>query len=141
MITPTRYAYSSLYVDDLGRLNRVLTSAVHADLASAARSAELSEPPERSVDWLPAILNQDDWLTGLAIDHSPRASAAHYLAPRLVHPASATANEIRAIWARIRTSQTFLAEVTEYRAERNLEQGTTPKFCTTPAQPTSHGRT
>ncbi|NKY62897.1 hypothetical protein QBL07_017925 [Gordonia rubripertincta] len=135
-----RYAYSALYVDDLGRLNRVLTSAVHLDLETAARAAELSEPPERGIDWLPAILDRDDWLIGISLNHSPSTASAAYLAPRLVHPASATEHEIRQVWARTRTSTTFLAEVNEYRAERGLQQGTTPRFDLTPAQPTTYIR-
>ncbi|GAC00528.1 hypothetical protein GONAM_16_00270 [Gordonia namibiensis NBRC 108229] len=137
MITPTRYAYSSLFVDDLGRLNRVLTSAVHLDLGTAARSAELSEPPERGIDWLSAILDRDDWLIGISLNHSPSTASAVHLAPRLVHPASATEHEIRRMWAQIRTSQTFVAEVNEYRTERGLQQGPTPRFDLTPA----HNRT
>lgn len=139
MITPQRYAYSSLYVDDLGRLNRVLTSALHVDLASAAKAAEISEPADRAIDWFGGVLDRQEWLIGLAINHNPEASAP-YLAPRLVHPASATEDEIRQVWAHTRSSKTFLAEINELREERHLHQGPAPRFDTAPAPTPTYPR-
>ena len=139
MITPQRFVYSSLFVDDLGRLNRVLTSAVHADLASAARSAEINEPADRAIEWLAGVIDSTEWLIGLSVNHSPSTASAPHIAPRLIHPASATGEDIRKMWARIRSSGTFTAEINELRQERHLEVGQAPRFDLTPAPPaTAH---
>ncbi|WP_431839182.1 hypothetical protein [Gordonia hongkongensis] len=138
MITPQRFVYSSLFVDDLGRLNRVLTSAVHADLASAARSAEISEPADRAIEWLAAVIDSSEWLIGLSVNHSPSTASAPHIAPRLIHPASATGEDIRRIWSQTRSSGTFLAELNDLRGERHLEVDQAPRFDLTSAQPTTH---
>ncbi|MFC8314921.1 hypothetical protein ACFUEJ_15010 [Gordonia sp. NPDC057258] len=135
MITPQRFVYSSLFVDDLGRLNRVLTSAVHADLASAARSAEINEPADRAIEWLAGVIDSTEWLIGLSVNHSPSTASAAHIAPRLIHPASATGDDIRRIWSQTRSSGTFLAEINDLRAERGLVQGPAPRFDLTPAPP------
>ena len=137
----SRFAYTALLVADDGRPLRAVTSAMHADLGTAARACEISEPPERGVDWFPGVLDRRGWLVGLAVNHSPSTEGAAYLAPRLVHPASATEYEIRSMWADVRRSGTFLAEVNELRTERGLGIGEAPRFDTAPAQPTTHTRT
>ncbi|MBN0971513.1 MULTISPECIES: hypothetical protein [unclassified Gordonia (in: high G+C Gram-positive bacteria)] len=139
-MTTTRFVYSSLLVSNDARLLRATTSALHLDIGSAARACEISEPPERSVDWLPAILDRADHLVGLAIDHSPSASATPFISPRLVHPASATEYEIRSMWAHIRRSALFLIELNEYRQERGLEVEEAPRFDTTPAPTPTYPR-
>lgn len=137
-MTATRYVYSSLLVSDDARLLRATTSALHADLFDAAKACEVSEPPERGVDWHPAILDRPKWLVGIALDHSPNVEGAPYLAPRLIHPASASEYEIRSVWAHIRSSTLFLVELNELREERGLQQGPAPRFDTAPAEPTTH---
>ncbi|WP_431840871.1 hypothetical protein [Gordonia hongkongensis] len=133
MTNTRRSAFSSLLVSDDARLLRAMTSAIYLDIGTAARAAELSEPPERGIEWLPAILDNEGWLLGIAVDHSPSASAAPYLGARLVHPGSATEDEIRRIWSQVRRSALFLTDLNEVRAERGLVQAPTPRFDTQPA--------
>ncbi|MGW8814103.1 hypothetical protein [Gordonia terrae] len=136
----SRFAYTSLLVADDGRPLRAVTSAIHLDIGAAARAAEISEPPERGIDWFPGVLDRRDWLIGLAVDHSPSTEGTPYLGVRLVHPSDTTEYEIRSVWSQIRSSKTFLVELNELREERGLEVEQAPRFDTTPAPTPTYPR-
>lgn len=141
--TPTRAAYSTLTITPHGDHVRTVTSAIHPTTMDAALAAELDAPPERHVDWDETALPMAGWLMGYILDNGG-PDTMPYIAPLMVHPASATHDDIAKVWRRlVQTSaqRRIVASANALRAQQGKPLRPMPTFtsATTPNQARTEG--
>lgn len=138
----TRAAYSTLTISPHGDHVRTVTSAIHPTTMDAALAAELDVPVERHIDWFEETLPLDGWLYGVILANNDEAP---YVAPVMVHPASATQQDIATVWRHIvqtSAARRITSEANAHRARQGRALRPMPTFhtsATTPNQARNEG--
>ena len=125
-----RFAYSVVTLSPDAIYLRSVASALHPDLRSAAIAAETDCVPEHHVSWAEDIDLPESWLVGTEQDNGG-PDTMPYIRPVLVHPGTASAEDVKRVWARyieVKTTRRILADVNAHRATQGLEPRPMPTF-------------